>query len=375
MERHGTGRANRPKKRIDWPCALEYPAARRDFPVWFLLQHLQVKAAAVYVETHSLTKQYGPFTALAGCTLSIAQGEVFGLLGPNGAGKTTLLRLLLGFLRPSAGQARIDGLDCYRQAVAVHRTHGLSAGRGAFVPPDERPRRATVFRRDARPARSGAGLLKSPNGWDWNSSRPVSAMSTGMRQKLALAATLAADTPLVILDEPTSNLDPTVRGDVIELVAEAKQRRPHRDLFFPRALRGRAGLRPRGDPARRRTSPHPGHEPAPPATSHSRAANRSDDAAAHASQRADQRRDDCRRRVDHRNAWRTFAAVGLVGHVALGGGTDRASRLARRVRSLSRRERVMNRALWKKNIREARWLLAGCTAVDVRLPVAQGLAG
>ena len=191
-------------------------------PVWFLLQQLQVKAAAVHVETHSLTKQYGGFTALAGCTLSIPQGEVFGLLGPNGAGKTTLLRLLLGFLRPSAGQARIDGLDCYRQAVAVHQ-------RTAYLPGEARLFRqmnghdVLRFFAEMRGRQGPARGTEIAGRLGLELARPVSAMSTGMRQKLALAATLAADTPLVILDEPTSNLDPTVRGDVIELVAEAKR--------------------------------------------------------------------------------------------------------------------------------------------------------
>src|SRR5206468_9524939 len=73
------------------------------------------------VETKSLTKRYGPITALNNCSLAVERGEVFGLLGPNGAGKTTLLRLLVGYLRPTAGSARISGLDCDRQSLAVRR--------------------------------------------------------------------------------------------------------------------------------------------------------------------------------------------------------------------------------------------------------------
>src|SRR5947207_7234554 len=67
-----------------------------------------------------LTKVYGAVTALAGCSLSVERGQVFGLLGPNGSGKTTLLRLLMGFLRPTRGGARIADRDCYRDSVAVH---------------------------------------------------------------------------------------------------------------------------------------------------------------------------------------------------------------------------------------------------------------
>ena len=80
-----------------------------------------VPAPPPLVQTAALSKHYGSTAALDDCTLTVATGEVFGLLGPNGAGKTTLLRLLLGFLRPTAGGARIGGLDVVRQSVQVRR--------------------------------------------------------------------------------------------------------------------------------------------------------------------------------------------------------------------------------------------------------------
>ena len=73
------------------------------------------------VSIEKLGKRYGSFSALSDCTLSVQQGEVFGLLGPNGAGKTTLLRILLGFLRPSSGTAKIAGYDCERESVEVRK--------------------------------------------------------------------------------------------------------------------------------------------------------------------------------------------------------------------------------------------------------------
>src|SRR5260370_19117274 len=85
----------------------------------------------MYVETHSLTKRYGHFTALDDFTFAVSRGEVVGLLAPNGAGKTTLLRTLLGYLRPSGGSASIDGLDSYRQSLEAHR-------RVAYLPGDAR---------------------------------------------------------------------------------------------------------------------------------------------------------------------------------------------------------------------------------------------
>src|ERR687890_627286 len=71
------------------------------------------------IVTEGLSKHYGPVQALSDLTLEVRPGEVFGLLGPNGSGKTTTIRLWLGPLRPSSGRASIQGLDCWRQSVAV----------------------------------------------------------------------------------------------------------------------------------------------------------------------------------------------------------------------------------------------------------------
>ena len=173
------------------------------------------------VATNGLTKRYGEFAALEDCTLAVQPGEVCGLLGPNGAGKTTLLRLLLGFLKPTAGSATIGGLDCHRDATAVHE-------RVAYLPGDVRLFRALKGREVLRffaEVRPGGDVARSEQMCErlgLDPSGPVASMSTGMRQKLALAAVLSMAAPLVILDEPTSNLDPTVRGTVSALVREAQ---------------------------------------------------------------------------------------------------------------------------------------------------------
>src|SRR5437773_11314358 len=73
------------------------------------------------LETEHLTKDYGHYRALADVNLTVKTGEIFGLLGPNGSGKTTALRLLLGFLRPTAGRALIAGHDCWHDSVAARR--------------------------------------------------------------------------------------------------------------------------------------------------------------------------------------------------------------------------------------------------------------
>ena len=173
------------------------------------------------VSSKNLSKSYGMFRALTDCNISVKSGEVFGLLGPNGAGKTTLLRTLLGFIKPTSGQACIAGFDCASQSVQVRQ-------KTAYLPGEAR-----LFRRmrghhvldffsrlradcDRKKCSAIAERLQL------DGRRQVSRMSTGMRQKLALSMVLAIDCPLVILDEPTANLDPSARAEVLALVLEAR---------------------------------------------------------------------------------------------------------------------------------------------------------
>ncbi|REK08286.1 MAG: ABC transporter ATP-binding protein [Planctomycetota bacterium] len=177
----------------------------------------------MYVETHSLTKRYGNFTALDGFTCGIERAEVVGLLGPNGAGKTTLLRLLMGYLHPTSGSATIDGIDCYKNPAAVHQRVSYLPGEARLFRTMRAREVVDFFVSVRRDGSRGRAVALATERFGLDLSRPVASMSTGMRQKLAVAVTLAVDTPLVILDEPTSNLDPTVRSDVGALVTEAKR--------------------------------------------------------------------------------------------------------------------------------------------------------
>jgi ABC-2 type transport system ATP-binding protein len=173
------------------------------------------------VQTSALTKLYGHLKALDQCTLSVQRGEVFGLLGPNGSGKTTLLRLLMGFLRPSHGRATIAGRDCFRESMAVH-------SQVSYLPGDVRlfrgmkGRDVLLFFAQLRGHLDAKRSIELAERLGLDLARKVAQMSTGMRQKLALAAVLAVDAPLLILDEPTSNLDPTVRSTILTILREAK---------------------------------------------------------------------------------------------------------------------------------------------------------
>jgi ABC-2 type transport system ATP-binding protein len=173
------------------------------------------------VATSNLTKSYGPLRALDDCSLSVEPGEIFGLLGPNGAGKTTLLRLLMGFLRPTSGSATIGGLDCWRDSVRVHRCVAYLPGE-VRMPRQLRGREVLEMVAGLRRDGSLPRARELAQRLALDLSRPVAEMSTGMRQKTSLAATLAADAPLLVLDEPTSNLDPNVRSLVVSLVREAQ---------------------------------------------------------------------------------------------------------------------------------------------------------
>jgi len=176
----------------------------------------------VLVQTEALSKQYGSVAALEGCSFQVQPGEIVGLLGPNGAGKTTLLRVLLGFLKPTGGRALIDGLDCHKRSVQVHR-------RLSYLPGDARlfrrltGRQTLRFFSRLRPGGSTARALEYAERLQLDLSRRVGQMSTGMRQKLALVVALAPAVPLLVLDEPTSNLDPTVRREIIRLIRETRE--------------------------------------------------------------------------------------------------------------------------------------------------------
>lgn len=172
------------------------------------------------LETRELTKRYGDFLALRGATLDVAEGECVGVLGPNGAGKSTLFRLLMGFIRPTSGTAKVAGFDCQKQLKSVHE-------HVAYLPGDVRlfgemrGRGVLEFFADIHPRGNRQKSLDTAARLELDLTRRVAFMSTGMRQKLGLAIALSNDAPLIIMDEPTTSLDPNVRGEVIRMIGDA----------------------------------------------------------------------------------------------------------------------------------------------------------
>ena len=174
------------------------------------------------VTAENLTKRYGNFVALRECTLSVAKGKVFGLLGPNGSGKTTFIRHVMGFLRPTAGRVTMDELDCYHHRVQLHRQIAYLPGEARLFPQMTGNGVLKLFS-TLHPLSNYQRAVAIARRLDLDLNRYVAFASTGMKQKLALSIVLAIEAPLVILDEPTANLDPDVRATVLELVKEVRK--------------------------------------------------------------------------------------------------------------------------------------------------------
>ena len=173
------------------------------------------------IEVQKLSKIYRSVSALVECDLSIPKGKIFGLLGPNGAGKTTLLRTLLGFLKPTSGKGTVCGFDCETQSVLVRQQVSYLPGEARLYQA-MRGRAVLELFSGLQHFGSVSRSLAIAERLELDLSRRVMFMSTGMRQKLAIAIILGSQAPVIILDEPTANLDPTVRSEVIAIVRESR---------------------------------------------------------------------------------------------------------------------------------------------------------
>jgi ABC-2 type transport system ATP-binding protein len=175
--------------------------------------------SAVVARTESLTKQYGRLLALDQLTLEVRAGEVLGFLGPNGAGKTTTLRLLMGYLRPTAGCARVHGLDAWRDPVAVHARTGYLPGEVRLWPrlTAREAARHLARLRGLGHDRDTVDLAKR---LDVDLDRPFGELSRGNRQKAGLLLALLGAPELLLLDEPTSGLDPLIQQEFHHMLRE-----------------------------------------------------------------------------------------------------------------------------------------------------------
>ena len=180
------------------------------------------------VEAVGLCKRYGEVTAVDHLDLEIETGEIFGLLGPNGAGKTTTILTLLGLTEPTAGEARVDGLDATRAPLEVKRRVGYLPDDvgfyGDLTGRDNLRYTAELNRLPAEVARARIDELLHDVGLVDAADRRVSEYSRGMRQRLGLADALVKQPSLLILDEPTVNIDPEGVREILELVRGLRER-------------------------------------------------------------------------------------------------------------------------------------------------------
>jgi ABC-2 type transport system ATP-binding protein len=171
------------------------------------------------IRTSRLSRAYGQRVGIDAIDLEVGPGTVFGFLGPNGAGKTTMIRLLLGFLRPGAGEASIFGLDCWRDSAGIKRDVGYLPSDLRLYPWMTGHSALRIVGRVRGADLIGAGRALAER-FELELDVRVRAMSRGTRQKLGLVLALAHRPRLIVLDEPTSGLDPLMQDELARLLRE-----------------------------------------------------------------------------------------------------------------------------------------------------------
>ena len=175
------------------------------------------------IETHGLSVYYGRHRGILDVDLRVEQGEVFGFLGPNGAGKTTTQRVLMDIIRPTAGEARIFGLDCQKEGVTARERIGYLPGELALYDSMKVRRFFKMY----------ASLQKGnsePSHWqtlsdqlELDTGRKIGQLSRGNKQKVGVVTAFMNKPDLLILDEPTTGLDPLIQQTVMGLLREANR--------------------------------------------------------------------------------------------------------------------------------------------------------
>jgi ABC-2 type transport system ATP-binding protein len=175
----------------------------------------------IAIKIKGLTKHYGSFVALAPLDLEVNKGEIIGYLGPNGAGKTTTIRAILGLINPTSGSAEIFGLDSQAKKVEVHKRIAYVPGESIFWPSLTGAETLHLLGKihGELDLKYQAELVKR---FRFDPSKKVRTYSKGNRQKINIIAALATRADLLIMDEPTTGLDPIMEEAFKQSVLEAK---------------------------------------------------------------------------------------------------------------------------------------------------------
>ncbi|GIV67580.1 ABC transporter ATP-binding protein [Caldilinea sp.] len=173
------------------------------------------------IECIDLTKRYGKFIAVDHLTLQVTERSALALWGANGAGKTTVIKCLLGLLH-FKGAIRVDGLDVRRQGRAVRQRIGYVPQELAFYKEMTAFEMAAFYARLKGAPSERIDPVLEQVGLSEHLAKPVGALSGGMKQRLALGLALLSDPPVLVMDEPTSNLDAAARSQLLQLLAQVK---------------------------------------------------------------------------------------------------------------------------------------------------------
>lgn len=175
------------------------------------------------IEVSQLTKIYREGRGIKDVSFRVDRGTAFGFLGPNGAGKTTTIRLLMGFMKPDAGDAAINGLDCWQDQTEVKKLVSYLPGELHFMDNLtglEFLKLIEGMHRERTGVKKGRDDLLAA--LDLDPRQLIRKMSKGMKQKLGIVASLMLDAQVIVLDEPTSGLDPLMQKAFVDLIFEEK---------------------------------------------------------------------------------------------------------------------------------------------------------
>ncbi len=175
------------------------------------------------VQVENLVKRFGTFTAVDGVTFAVERGEVFGILGPNGAGKTTTLEIIESLQKPTEGRVSVLGLDVQSDATEVKARIGVQLQASAYYDYLNLTEILSLLGSFYPNRTKPADLLEQVDLSDKSVSR-IAELSGGQKQRFAVAASLVNNPELVILDEPTTGLDPQARRNLWGLIKEVNQR-------------------------------------------------------------------------------------------------------------------------------------------------------
>ena len=173
------------------------------------------------VQACNLTKRYGKNRGITNVSLGISPGEIFGFLGPNGAGKTTTLRILLDMIRPSSGSASLFGLDAHRESLRIRRRVGYLPGEFTLYG-HLTGRQMLEYFASLRGGVDWSYVLQLSERLGSDLSRPMGQLSHGNKQKVGLIQAAMNRPELLILDEPTTGLDPLVQQEFFHLLDEVR---------------------------------------------------------------------------------------------------------------------------------------------------------